>query len=89
MGVLPAPGGFVLYHCLAPGLIVYRYRKSLPEPVPIGIPEPKGMRDWVRRITDWRYWEEVTGLTGAALVLYLLVSEGSRVIPARNLVPVP
>lgn len=89
MGVLPAPAGFVLYHCLTPGLIVYRYRKALPEPLPIGIPEPKGMRDWVRRITDWRYWEEVTGLTGTALVLYLLVSEGSRVVPARNLLPVP
>ena len=89
MGVLPAPGGFVLYHCRAPGLIVYRYRKSLPEPVPIGIPEPEGMLDWVRRITDWRYWEEVTGLTGTALILYLVVSEGSRIVPPRNLLPVP
>jgi len=42
-----------------------------------------------RSILDWKYWEEVTGLTGLALVLYLLISEGSRVIPARNLVPVP
>ncbi len=40
-------------------------------------------------ISDWEYWEEVTGLTGAALVTYLIISEGSRLIPARNLVPVP
>lgn len=40
-------------------------------------------------IADWEYWEEVTGLTGTALVLYLLVSEGSRLFPPRNLVPVP
>ena len=40
-------------------------------------------------VFDREYWEKLTGLTGAALVLYLLLSEGSRVIPARNLVPVP
>lgn len=33
--------------------------------------------------------EEATGLTGAALILYLIVSEGSRLFPPRNLVPVP
>ncbi len=33
---------------------------------------------------------EATGLTGTALVLYLVVSEGSRVIiPPRNLLPIP
>ena len=38
---------------------------------------------------DWEYWEELTGLAGAALVLYLILSEGSRLFPPRNLVPVP
>ena len=39
---------------------------------------------------DWEYWEEVTGLTGATLFLYLVISEGSRfAFPIRNLVPVP
>ena len=90
-GVLPAPAGFVLYHCLMPGLIVYRYRRALPEPVPlpVGVPAPESAREPVRSVTDWRYWEELTGLTGAALVLYLLVSEGSRLFPARNAIPVP
>lgn len=42
-----------------------------------------------RSIWDWEYWEEVTGLAGGALVLYLIISEGSRLFPPRNLVPVP
>ncbi|KGJ01592.1 hypothetical protein SAMN04487972_1691 [Paracoccus halophilus] len=40
-------------------------------------------------ILDWEYWEEVTGLTGVALGAYLIISEGSRLFPARNLVPIP
>lgn len=33
---------------------------------------------------------QLTGLTGAALVAYLIISEGSRILfPPRNLVPVP
>jgi hypothetical protein len=44
----------------------------------------------LRRIYEWEYWEETTKLTGWALVLYLIVSEGSRILfPPRNLVPVP
>ena len=35
-------------------------------------------------------WPEITGLTGVALILYLIVSEGSRVaFPPRNVVPIP
>jgi RHS repeat-associated protein len=33
--------------------------------------------------------EKITGLTGTALVVYLIISEGSRLFPPRNLVPVP
>lgn len=36
-----------------------------------------------------RRMEEITGLTGAALIAYLLLSESSRVFPPRNLVPAP
>ena len=35
------------------------------------------------------YWEELTGLTGLALILYLILSEGSRLFPPRNLIPIP
>ena len=38
---------------------------------------------------DRKYWEQVTGLTGAALVTYLIISEGSRLFPPRNLIPIP
>jgi RHS repeat-associated protein len=32
---------------------------------------------------------KITGLTGTALIIYLIVSEGTRLFPPRNLVPVP
>ena len=33
---------------------------------------------------------EITGLTGAALIAYLIISEGSRILfPPRNLLPIP
>jgi RHS repeat-associated protein len=50
---------------------------------PGGAPAPN--ENWF----DLKYWEAVTGLTGAALIIYLIVSEGSRLYPPRNLVPVP
>ena len=32
---------------------------------------------------------QITGLTGASLTIYLIISEGTRLFPPRNLVPVP
>lgn len=32
---------------------------------------------------------ELTGLTGVGLLIYVIISEGSRAFPPRNLVPVP
>jgi hypothetical protein len=52
-----------------------------PQLAPIVQPEPG--------IGDWKYWEELTGLTGAALLTYLIISQGSRLFPPRNLVPIP
>ncbi|RYE39100.1 MAG: hypothetical protein EOP21_11165 [Hyphomicrobiales bacterium] len=50
-------------------------------PVARTVEEDSGLIDKVRK---------ATGLTGVALALYLIVSEGSRVVfPPRNLVPVP
>lgn len=60
-----------------------------PNPQPRDWKGPQVAPTTERSIWDWEYWEEVTGLTGAALVLYLIVSEGSRLYPPRNLVPVP
>jgi uncharacterized protein DUF4150 len=52
-------------------------------PVPVAPPP-----SWLERNMD--RIRQTTGLTGAALALYLIVSEGSRILfPPRNLVPVP
>lgn len=32
---------------------------------------------------------EMVGLSGTALTIYLIISEGSRLFPPRNLVPIP
>ncbi len=38
---------------------------------------------------DWEALKQATGLSGAALIIYLIISEGSRIVfPPRNLVPV-
>lgn len=35
------------------------------------------------------YIAKATGLTGAVLVLCIVVSEGSKTFPLRNLIPIP
>lgn len=60
------------------------YPYPLPEWKPEPYEEPSS-----KSVFDWKYWEELTGLTGTALLLYLLLSEGSRLFPPRNVVPVP
>lgn len=38
----------------------------------------------------WEHMSKVTGLTGIALALYLILSEGSRIVfPPRNIIPAP
>jgi RHS repeat-associated protein len=59
------------------------YCSNNPPRIPVVVPQPE------ESYFDLKYWETVTGLTGAALILYLIVSEGSRLYPPRNLVPVP
>jgi hypothetical protein len=56
-------------------------------------PEPSAGEDTGEaRGTDGDFMKrmaEITGLTGTALILYLIASEGSRLFPPRNLVPIP
>jgi hypothetical protein len=64
-------------------------RECQPQPVPVREPERQPER---RPVVDKSFMERmaaITGLTGTALVIYLIVSEGSRLFPPRNLVPVP
>jgi hypothetical protein len=66
----------------------YRYVKNTPQLGP-GKPLSPPMPFKFSSLFDLNYWKEATGLAGAALALYLIVSEGSRLYPPRNLVPVP
>lgn len=92
-GKLAAPAGWFTFDVVMPGVIGYRYVKNKPVPELLPLPEQQpakdGERSRKRRLFEWAYWEEVTGLTGAALLAYLIVSQGSRVIPARNALPIP
>lgn len=89
IGVVPAPGGHYAFQAVAPGAIVYDYRKgdyqprAVPVPVPNTAPKTQEDPDFLKRM------EQITGLTGAALILYIVISEGSRLFPPRNLVPIP
>ena len=45
---------------------------------------PKPSDDFVKKVAAF------TGLSGGALITYIIISEGSRVlIPPRNLIPLP
>lgn len=63
------------------------------QPKPVPKPEKAPERSRVRLPEVDRGFMErmsaITGLTGTALIIYLIVSEGSRVFPPRNLIPVP
>jgi Domain of unknown function (DUF4157)/Novel toxin 16 len=59
--------------------------------VPAPAPEPAAEPER-RPVVDRTFMERmaaITGLTGTALVIYLIVSEGTRLFPPRNLIPVP
>lgn len=62
-------------------------REALPDPVskPVQytVPVPNPDSSFYDRVG------EATGLSGTALLLYFIVSETTRLVPARNLIPVP
>ncbi len=57
--------------------------EKVPAPEPVSIPVPNPNEDFMEMM------ERLTGLTGAALIIYIIISEGSRLFPPRNLVPIP
>ncbi len=64
-------------------------RSRTPPVPPVRVPQPARKH---RPEVDRSFMERmaaITGLTGTALVIYLIISEGSRLFPPRNLVPVP
>lgn len=82
-GTIPAPGGWFTFAPAEDGVITYRYRQPRRRRLRARRTEPSVDRSFMQRM------QEITGLTGAALVIYILLSEGSRLFPPRNLVPVP
>lgn len=105
IGIIPAPGGHYAFQAIAPGAIVYDYRKGRYDPkgvpVPAPAPAPAPSRQSIRTPAPaplpapgsdpvfMKKLSEATGLTGTALIIYFLISEGSRLFPPRNLVPIP
>jgi hypothetical protein len=66
-------------------------RQCQPQQGPVPAVEPAAEPERAP-VVDRSFMERmaaITGLSGTALVLYLIVSEGSRLFPPRNLVPVP
>jgi hypothetical protein len=56
-----------------------------PTPKPLTPEAPEGTT-----ILDLEYWKKVTGITSTiGIIAYLIISEGSRLFPPRNLVPIP
>ena len=51
--------------------------------MPTPSPQPGNNRSFLQLMHD------LTGLSGWALITYIIISEGSRIIPPRNLVPAP
>ena len=67
--------------------------KKPPPPIFVPVPDPKTKSIW-EKMGDWLNEQKeaiavATGLTGTALIAYLIISEGSRLFPPRNLVPIP
>ncbi len=54
---------------------------------PAPVPEPKTAPAIDPSLAD--KISKITGLTGTALTIYLIISEGSRLFPPRNLIPIP
>jgi len=85
-GTVPAPGGWFTFSSPEPGVITYGYRQ--PRRRRVRAQQPSTSTQMSRSLVD--EIAAATGLSGAALIIYIILSEGSRVvIPVRNLVPVP
>ncbi len=90
-GIVQAPSGHYVFMSPLPGVIIYQLRRGdyNPQPVPITVPAPS-LKPKEQTDADFmKEMERITGLTGAALIIYLIISEGSRIIPPRNLIPIP
>ena len=72
-------------NCMA----IYNSKCRQSEPVPEPVPQPERQPEQRFDQSFLDRMAQITGLTGAALITYLIISEGSRLFPPRNLIPVP
>ncbi|MEH2170652.1 MAG: hypothetical protein V7K41_29180, partial [Nostoc sp.] len=84
-GVIPAPGGYYTFASPQAGTIIYKYNRGTFSNIPENQTQQKSNpADPITIIS------EITGLTGAALFAYLIVSEALRIlVPPRNFIPLP
>ncbi len=104
-GTVAVPSGYALYWSPLPGVIIYRKYNGNFDPAKLPLPGTRMDEETVKdkkpqakpatpALTPegavMADLERATGLTGAALLLYLVVSESARVLfPPRNLIPLP
>lgn len=103
-GVVQAPGGNAVYYSPVPGVILYRKRNGDfdPEKVPVAANVKEQEKDKQQQPTqspalassglspELETLRLTLGLSLEAFVLYLIFSEGSRILfPPRNLLPIP
>jgi hypothetical protein len=83
-GVVPAPGGYAEYMSPAPGVIIYSYHRgsTVEKPAPNYMPAINSKPQ-----TNTNMYG-LAGLSTSAIILYLVISEGSRIFIPRNLVPI-
>ena len=80
------PGFVILTGWCNPGLMAY---SVVPVPPPVTSPETETESEPVADNGFWDTMANLTGLTGAALVAYVIISEGSRIFIPRNAIPIP
>ncbi|MEZ4447438.1 MAG: hypothetical protein R3B72_50645 [Polyangiaceae bacterium] len=87
-GVLPAPAGYYYFNTPRTAVIVYEYRRAPPPPLQQKVEEKQPEK---KELTFMERLMITTGITSTAgIIIYLVISEGSRVVfPPRNLLPVP
>ncbi len=86
-GTIPAPGGVYVYWAAVPGVIVYQYKRGPQSPVlmPALTPQESKTED---NANFMKKLELATGLTGIALILYLVTIPQRRlIVPLRNIFP--
>jgi hypothetical protein len=78
-GQLPAPAGVVQFWSPRPGVIAYRYRRSVPVPVPVSVPgrqdekNPSGIRFDLEPLPETPPELLLPGTAGALMLILMMI----------------